>query len=126
MQNKPLMMMSLKRYEDKLLKVLNDSLAWNFAKLPNNTLDLQIAKLFEECDETIEADDYQHQVEELGDVLIVIGGLARFDEELAKQLFNEFISCLDKYIFMDIVDYAEQKIKTLYKRSYSDGYKHDN
>ena len=48
-----------------------------------------------------------------------------FDEELAKQLFNEFISCLDKYIFMDIIDYAEQKIKILYERDYSkDGYHH--
>ena len=114
------------RYQEKCLNVLNSSLAWNYERLPNNTLELQISKLFEEYDEAIEADDYQHQVEELSDILIAIGGLARFDEELAKQLFNEFISCLDKYIFMDIIDYAEQKIKILYKRSYSNGYHHDN
>ena len=33
---------------------------------------------------------------------------------------------MDKFILMDVVDYAEQKINILYKRSYSDGYKHDN
>lgn len=114
-----------KRYRQKCLNVLNSSLAWNIAKLPNNTLELQIAKIYEEYDEAIEADDYQHQVEELSDVLIAIGGLARFDEELAKQLFNEFISCLDKYIFMDIIDYAELKIPILYERTYSNGYRHD-
>ena len=114
-----------KRYRQKCLNVLNSSLAWNYERLPNNTLELQIAKIYEEYDEAIEADDYQHQVEELSDILITIGGLARFDEELAKQLFNEFISCLDKYIFMDIIDYAEQKIKILYERDYSkDGYHH--
>lgn len=126
MQREMLMPTLFKRYRQKCLNVLNSSLAWNYERLPNNTLELQIAKIYEEYDEAIEADDYQHQVEELSDVLIAIGGLARFDEELAKQLFNEFISCLDKYIFMDIIDYAEQKINILYKRSYSNGYKHDN
>lgn len=127
MQSKMLMPTLFNRYRQKCLNVLNSSLAWNHERLPNNTLELQIAKIYEEYDEAIEADDYHHhQVEELSDVLIAIGGLARFDEELAKQLFNEFIYCLDKYIFMDIIDYAEQKINILYKRSYSNGYKHDN
>ena len=97
---------------------------WNYEKLPNNTLELQIAKFCEECDEVIEADNYQRQVEELSDVLITIGGIARFDTELAKQSFNEFIFCIDKYVFMDVVDYAEQKIKILYERDYSDGFRH--
>lgn len=127
MQNKPLMMMSLKRYENKLLKVLNDSLAWNYAKLPNNTFELQFSKYQEEVDEAIEAekDNYQHFVEEVCDVLISIGGMMRFDEELAIEMLNMLLKDIDKYILMDIVDYAEQKIKILYERDYSkDGYHH--
>ena len=106
--------------------MLNDSLAWNSAKLPNNTFDLQLAKFYEEIDEAIETEDYQSRIEELADVLISIGGMARFDKALAKYMFGEFVMCLDKIIFMDMIDYAEQKIKILYERSYSDGYHHDN
>ena len=126
MQNRMPMMMSYKRYKEKCLKVLNDSLAWNSAKLPNNTFDLQLAKFYEEIDEAIETEDYQSRIEELADVLISIGGMARFDKALAKYMFGEFVMCLDKIIFMDMIDYAEQKIKILYERSYSDGYHHDN
>lgn len=117
----------LERYKKKLVSILNSSLAWNYAKLPNNTFELQFAKYEEEIDEAIEAEtiSYQKMIEELADVLITIGGMARFDLHLAIEMLNGFLDCLDKYIFMDVVDYAEQKIKILYKRSYSDGYKHD-
>ena len=112
------------RYKAKCVSILNQSLDWNNARLPNNTFDLQLAKFYEEIDEAIEADTYQRQIEELADVLISIGGMARFNEDLAKYMFDEFIMCLDKYIFMDIVDYAEQKIQILYERDYTDGYHH--
>lgn len=117
----------LERYKKKLVAILNSSLAWNYAKLPNNTFELQFAKYEEEIDESIEAEtiSYQNMIEELADVLITIGGMARFDLPLAIEMLNGFLDCLDKYIFMDVVDYAEQKIKILYKRSYSNGYKHD-
>lgn len=117
----------LERYKKKLVAILNSSLAWNYAKLPNNTFELQFAKYEEEIDEAIEAEtiSYQNMIEELADVLITIGGMARFDLPLAIEMLNGFLDCLDKYIFMDVVDYAEQKIKILYKRSYSNGYKHD-
>ena len=117
----------LERYKKKLVAILNSSLAWNYAKLPNNTFELQFAKYEEEIDEAIEAEtiSYQNMIEELADVLIAIGGMARFDLPLAIEMLNGFLDCLDKYIFMDVVDYAEQKIKILYKRSYSNGYKHD-
>lgn len=118
----------LERYEKKLLAVLNSSLAWNYAKLPNNTFELQLAKYYEEVDEAIEAesDNYQHFIEELADVIISIGGMMRFNSELAIDMLNQFLDCIDKFILMDVVDYAEQKINILYKRSYSDGYKHDS
>ena len=79
-------------------------------------------------DEAIEAEqiNYQRLIEELADVLISIGGMMRFDPELAIDMLNQFLDCMDKFILMDVVDYAEQKINILYKRSYSDGYKHDN
>ena len=114
------------QYKEKCLKVLNESLAWNIAKLPHNTIELQIDKYCEEIDEAIEAEQegYQRQIEELADVLIAIGGMARFDEPLAKTMFDEFIGCMDKYIFMDVVDYAEKKIPILYEREYKDGYHH--
>ena len=117
----------LERYKKKLVAILNSSLAWNYAKLPNNTFELQFAKYEEEIDEAIEAEtiSYQNMIEELADVLIAIGGMARFDLPLAIEMLNGFLDCLDKYIFMDVVDYAEKKIKILYKRSYSNGYKHD-
>jgi hypothetical protein len=81
----------------------------------------------EEIDEAIEAEtiSYQKMIEELSDVLITIGGMARFDMLLAVEQLNDFLGCLDKYIFMDVVDYAEKKIAILYERSYSDGYHHD-
>lgn len=82
-------------------------------------------KVDEEIDEVIEAEDYQHQIEELADVLIAIGGIERFDKLKAVNMFNNFIAVLDKFVFMDVVDYAEQKIKILYERTYSNGYKHD-
>ena len=118
----------LERYKKKLVAILNSSLAWNYAKLPNNTFELQFAKYEEEIDEAIEAEtiSYQKMIEELADVLITIGGMARFDLPLAIEMLNGFIDCLDKYIFMDVIDYAEQKIKILYERSYSNGYHHDN
>lgn len=114
------------QYKEKCLKVLNESLAWNIAKLPHNTIELQIDKYCEEIDEAIEAEaiGYQEQIMELADVLIAIGGMARFDEPLAKTMFDEFIGCMDKYIFMDVVDYAEKKIPILYEREYKDGYHH--
>ena len=118
------MVTSYYRYKKKCLKVLNQSLEWNTIKLPNNTLELQLMKVDEEIDEVIRAEDYQHQIEELADVLIAIGGVARFDELKAVCMFNNFIAVLDKFIFMDVVDYAEQKIKILYERNYLDGYHH--
>ena len=107
---------------------MNQSLTWNYAKLPNNTFELQLAKYYEEVEEAIEAEklDYQHFVEEVCDILITIGGMMRFDEELAQEMLNMLINDIDKYILMDIVDYAEQKINILYKREYSNGYRHDN
>lgn len=124
MQSRMLMPTLFNRYKEKCLNVLNSSLAWNYEKLPNNTFELQIKKLFEEIDEAIEAEDYQRQVEELGDVLITIGGLARFDPEFAQDMFNEVVSILDKFLFMDCVDMAERKIPILYERSYDDGFRH--
>ena len=105
---------------------MNQSLTWNYAKLPNNTFELQLAKYYEEVEEAIEAEklDYQHFVEEVCDILITIGGMMRFDEELAQEMLNMLINDIDKYILMDIVDYAEQKINILYKREYKDGYHH--
>ena len=110
------------QYKAKCLNVLNESLAWNIAKLPNNTLELQINKYYEEINEAVEAEgiDYQHQIMELADVLISIGGMARFDEALAKEMFDNFIGCIDKYTFMDVIDYAEKKIHILYEREYKD------
>lgn len=124
MQSRMLMPILFNRYQEKCLNVLNSSLAWNYEKLPNNTFELQINKLFEEIDEAIEAEDYQHQVEELGDVLITIGGLARFDPDFAQDMFNELIESLDKFLFMDCVDMAEHKIPILYERDYSNGWHH--
>lgn len=115
----------LERYKKKLVKVLNDSLVWNNVKLPNNTLELQVKKYCEEVDEAIESDEnYQMFIEELADVLITIGGLMRFNEELAVSMLNEYLSTMDKYVFMDVVDYAERKIPMLYKRSYLNGFHH--
>lgn len=118
--------MLFNQYKEKCLKVLNESLVWNIAKLPNNTFDLQLQKYCEEVDEVKDAEKegYQRQIEELADVLISIGGMARFDEPLAKEMFDGFIACIDKYAFMDIVDYAEKKILILYERNYKDGYHH--
>lgn len=128
MRNSPPMPTLLRRYEKKLVDVLNASLAWNYAKLPNNTFELQVAKYYEEVDEAMEAeyDSYQHFVEEVCDVLISIGGMMRFDSDLAQEMLNMLLKDIDKYILMDIVDYAEQKIKILYEREYSNGYRHDN
>ena len=112
----------LERYEKKLVNLLNASLAWNIARLPNNSLDLQVKKYCEEIEEVNEAekqDDYQHLVEELADVLICIGGLIRFDEDIAQNALNDYLATLDKYIFMDVVDYAELKIPELYERTYT-------
>lgn len=118
---------TVRALQEKTGKPVECSLAWNYAKLPNNTLELQLAKYYEEVDEAIEAEheSYQHFVEELCDILITIGGMMRFDEELAQEMLNMLINDIDKYIFMDVVDYAEKKIPLLYERSYSDGYHHD-
>ena len=126
MRNNPPMPTLLRRYEKKLVNILNQSLAWNYAKLPNNTFELQLAKYYEEVDEAIEAEpeNYQHFVEEVCDVLISIGGMMRFDSSLAQEMLNYLLKDIDKYIFMDIVDYAEQKIQILYERDYTDGYHH--
>ena len=121
------MQTQLERYKKKLLAVLNASLAWNIVKLPKNTFDLQLKKYEEECDEAVEAEQisYQRLIEELADVLISIGGMMRFNPELAIDMLNQFLDCMDKFILMDVVDYAEQKLPLLYERSYSDGYHHD-
>ena len=121
------MQTQLERYKKKLLAVLNASLAWNIVKLPKNTFDLQLKKYEEECDEAIEAEQikYQRLIEELADVLISIGGMMRFNPELAIDMLNQFLDCMDKFILMDVVDYAEEKLPLLYERSYSDGYHHD-
>ena len=121
------MQTQLERYKKKLLAVLNASLAWNIVKLPKNTFDLQLKKYEEECDEAVEAEqiNYQRLIEELADVLISIGGMMRFNPELAIDMLNQFLDCKDKFILMDVVDYAEEKLPLLYERSYSDGYHHD-
>ena len=121
------MQTQLERYKKKLLAVLNASLAWNIVKLPKNTFDLQLKKYEEECGEAVEAEqiNYQRLIEELADVLISIGGMMRFNPELAIDMLNQFLDCIDKFILMDVVDYAEEKLPLLYERSYSDGYHHD-
>lgn len=121
------MQTQLERYKKKLLAVLNASLAWNIVKLPKNTFDLQLKKYEEECDEAVEAEqiNYQRLIEELADVLISIGGMMRFNPELAIDMLNQFLDCMDKFILMDVIDYAEKKLPLLYERSYSDGYHHD-
>lgn len=120
------MIMLLKRYMEKTLQVLNNSLLWNYEKLPHNTFELQLAKYYEEVNEAIEAEqiDYQHFIEELSDVLITIGGMMRFNIELAVEMLDVFMKDLDKFYWMDIVDFAEQKIKILYERDYSNGWHH--
>lgn len=125
-QNRTPMTTSLERYIERTLEVLNESLAWNIARLPNNTLELQLLKYIEETDEAIEAEkiSYQNFIEELADVVITIGGIARFDEQLAVEMFNDFLDSIDKYIYMDAIDYAKQKIKILYQRDYSNGWHH--
>ena len=127
MQSEMPMQTQLERYKKKLLAVLNASLAWNIVKLPKNTFDLQLKKYEEECDEVVEAEqiNYQRLIEELADVLISIGGMMRFNPELAIDMLNHFLDCIDKFILMDVVDYAEEKLPLLYERSYSDGYHHD-
>lgn len=127
MQSEMPMQTQLERYKKKLLAVLNASLAWNIVKLPKNTFDLQLKKYEEECDEAVEAEqiNYQRLIEELADVLISIGGMMRFNPELAIDMLNHFLDCIDKFILMDVVDYAEEKLPLLYERSYSDGYHHD-
>ena len=125
MNDKIPMFSSYNRYREKCLVILNESLDWNYKKLPNNTLDLQLKKVDEEIDEVVNAKNYQETVEELADVLIAIGGVARFDGEKATDMFNNFIGFLDRFIFMDMVDYAERKIKILHERTYSNEYKHD-
>lgn len=127
MQSEMPMQTQLERYKKKLLAVLNASLAWNIVKLPKNTFDLQLKKYEEECDEAVEAEqiNYQRLIEELADVLISIGGMMRFNPELAIDMLNHFLDCMDKFILMDVVDYAEEKLPLLYERSYSDGYHHD-
>ena len=51
--------------------------------------------------------------------------MMRFNPELAIDMLNHFLDCMDKFILMDVVDYAEEKLPLLYERSYSDGYHHD-
>jgi hypothetical protein len=58
------------------------------------------------------------------DVLITIGGMMRFDTSLAQEMLNMLLNDIDKYLLMDVVDYAEKKIKIIYKREYKDGYHH--
>lgn len=115
MNDKIPMFNSYNRYKDKCLKVLNNALEWNIKNLPNNTLDLQIEKIGKNIDDVINAENYQKQVEKLTDVLISIGGVARFDEEKAVDIFNEFVISLDRFIFMDVIDYVEQKFKMLFQ-----------
>lgn len=118
--------MLLERYKVKTLKLLNDSLDWNIAKLPNNTMELQCKKVLEEIDEALEAkDNYEHFVEEIGDIFIAVGGLARFNREFSADVFSEVCKALDKFIFMDAIDQAEKKIPVLYERDYTNGYHHN-
>lgn len=124
MNEKIPMFVSYARYKEKCLSVLNQSLEWNYKKLPKNTFELQLKKVDEEIDEVIDAETYQETIEELADVLIAIGGVARFDEEQAVNMFNNFSRLLDKFVFMDVIDYAERKIKIIYEREYLDGYHH--
>ena len=112
------------RYKNKTLYVLNESVIWNKHKLPNNTLELQLKKINEEQDEVEAAETYSEKIKELGDVLIAIGGVARFDKQFAKELYTRFTTGIDKYLYMDIVDEAEKKLPELWKRTYADGYHH--
>lgn len=112
------------RYKNKTLYLLNESVIWNRKKLPNNTLSLQIKKINEEISEVEKAETYEDKVSEMGDVLIAIGGIARFDREFAKELYTRYTNGLDKYLYMDIVDQAVNKIPVLWERTYNDGYHH--
>ena len=105
---------------NRLTKLLNESLVWNITKLPNNTLALQLKKYFEEVDEFCES----LEVEELGDVLITIGGMMRFDSKLAYGLLQNFFNDVDTPHLYAAIIAAENKIPVLYQRDYSDGYHH--
>lgn len=104
----------------RLTKLLNDSLTWNIVKLPNNNLELQLNKYVEEVDEFCES----LEIEELGDVLISIGGMMRFDSYLAYDMLEHFLSDVDTDHLYAAIIAAENKLPILYKRDYSDGYHH--
>ena len=105
---------------ERLIRLLNESLIWNIIKLPNNTLELQIKKYAEEVDEFCES----LEIEELGDVLITIGGLMRFNASVAYDALQRFLDDNDiPHIYAAILA-AEKKMPILYERDYSNGYHH--
>lgn len=104
----------------RLTKLLNDALLWNIAKLPNNTLELQLRKYIEEVNEFCES----LEIEELGDVLITIGGVMRFDYYLAYNMLEMFFNDVDTNHLYAAIIAAENKLPILYQRDYSDGYHH--
>ena len=111
-------------YKSKMLNLLNASVLWNKQKLPNNTLDLQLKKIEEEEREVLEAVTYEEKMAELGDVLIAIGGLERFDRKLAQKKLQEFLCSLDAPLVMEAIDEGLKKMPILWRRDYPDGYHH--
>lgn len=102
-----------KWYED----LRNSAIEWNVTTLTENTLSMQIRKVFEEVGEVLDAETYEEVINEKADVLISVWGISAFDTKLGMNA-EHFFWDTNNLPLKEILIAAEAKITELHKRTY--------
>lgn len=104
----------------KLTELAFKSAEWNARKLPENTLDMQLAKVEEEIEEVRTAFDkglIDEAEREIADVFLAIGGIIRFDKSLFFHMLVDFTDGLPTS-FERLAELAEEKLAIIEERPY--------
>lgn len=106
--------------KNKFIELSLKSIEWNKAKLPNNTLEMQIKKVGEEFNEFINTSDKEDGMKELADIFIAIAGIGRFSiEKYFAGLLSFFAELNRTQIDLTLLEEeVEKKLKSINNLNY--------
>lgn len=109
----------------KILELIANSIDWNIRKLPENTLEMQVLKVFEEVEELFKElgkikVDEEKVNQEKADVFIALSGLGRFSIGACLYNLNVFLTDMEKNKepIEDLINYIEKKLDLIEQLDY--------
>lgn len=115
--------------KDKWTELSNEITKWHEECFPDATLEGQLIKLEEECNEWMTAVEPENSAKELADIFIVCCGLKRWDSIVGKILTLDLLNDLTHYndVFYKQVYNKHQKNKSrIWQKTAEGTYHHTN